>query len=85
MIGCKIPAVSEVISHDIDGFVVDQNPKAIADKIIFLLQNESIAQKMGAAGKEKVDKRYTWDQIAQRVVSVYEQALGVKSETTSRI
>lgn len=71
VIGCKIPAVSEVITNEVDGYLVTQEPKAIAEKIIFLLENEAAARQMGAAGKKKVEEKYTWQRIAERVEVVY--------------
>jgi glycosyltransferase involved in cell wall biosynthesis len=75
VIGCNIPAVSEVISHGQDGFLVEQEPKEIADRILFLLQNPQEAHKMGQAGKAKVTEKYTWNRIAERVERVYNTLL----------
>ncbi len=71
VIGCKIPAVSEVIADGVDGYLVEQEPKAIAERIIFLLENESVTLQMGTAGKKKVEEKYTWPRIAERVEMVY--------------
>ncbi len=71
VIGCNIPAVSEVITDSVDGFLVQQEPADIADKIIMLLENETAARQMGTAGKKKVEENYTWQRIAERVEMVY--------------
>ena len=73
VIGCRIPAVSEVITHEKDGYLVSpsQEPAEIAEKIIFLLENETVSSQLGAAGKKKVDEKYTWQRIAQRVEGIY--------------
>lgn len=73
VIGCNIPAVSEVIDNETNGFLVEQNPQQIADRVLYLLQHPVEAQKMGRAGKRKVDEKYTWKQIAQRVEKIYHQ------------
>ena len=75
VIGCSIPAVSEVITDGLDGYLVAQEPKAIAERIIFLLENEAEASRMGAAGRKKVEEKYTWQRIAERVEMVYNQLL----------
>lgn len=75
VIGCTIPAVSEVITDEVDGYLVAQEPKPIAGKIIFLLENEAVALRMGAAGKKKVEEKYTWQRIAERVETVYEKII----------
>jgi glycosyltransferase involved in cell wall biosynthesis len=75
VIGCKIPAVSEVITDELDGYLVAQEPKTIAEKIVFLLENETVARRMGTAGKKKVEEKYTWKRIAERVETVYEKII----------
>jgi glycosyltransferase involved in cell wall biosynthesis len=75
VIGCNIPAVSEVITPNKDGCLVSQEPREIADKILFLLKNPAEANKMGAAGKQKVEEKYTWQRIAERVESVYKAVI----------
>ncbi|UCC39587.1 MAG: glycosyltransferase family 4 protein [Candidatus Aminicenantes bacterium] len=76
VIGCRIPPVAEVITDEVDGCLVAQEPKEIAEKIIFLLENEETSNQMGAAGKKKVEERYTWQRIANRVETVYERLIG---------
>jgi glycosyltransferase involved in cell wall biosynthesis len=71
VIGARIPAVSEVIADGVDGFLVAQRPEEIADRIITLLAGGALAQRMGAAGKEKIEQRYTWHAIAQRTLAAY--------------
>jgi glycosyltransferase involved in cell wall biosynthesis len=75
VIGCRIPAVSEVITDGVDGYLVNQVPEAIAERIIFLLENEAAASQMGTAGKKKVEEKYTWQRIAERVELVYNRLL----------
>lgn len=72
VIGCDIPAVSEVISHEQDGLLVNQQAGDIAEKILMLLQDNALAHAMGLKGKNKVEEKYTWQKIAQRVEQVYQ-------------
>jgi len=75
VIGCPIPAVSEVITDGVDGCLVEREPNQIAGKIIELLQNPDAANQMGSEGKKKVQAQYTWQRIAERVENVYNQLL----------
>jgi starch synthase len=75
VIGCNIPAVAEVITDEIDGYLVAREPGEIAEKIIFLLENENAARQMGTSGKKKVEEKYTWPRIAERVERVYNQLI----------
>lgn len=67
------PAIGELVENGVDGFVVPQDPAAIADRIETLLNDEQNAFDMGCRGRAKVGEQYTWAQIASRHLSVYEQ------------
>jgi alpha-maltose-1-phosphate synthase len=71
VIGCNIPAVSEVISHGVDGYLVQQTPEEIAEAICQILLNPSQAETMGLAGKQKVESRFTWEQLARKTEAAY--------------
>jgi glycosyltransferase involved in cell wall biosynthesis len=73
VIGCPIPAVSEVISDGVDGFLVEQNAHQIAERICYFLLNPELTQRMGVAGRRKVEERYTWEKLAKSTRAVYEK------------
>ena len=73
VIGCNIPAVSEVIDQGINGYLVNQKPESIADAICRILQNSNTSQKMGQAGQQKLQKKYTWHKIAQLTEDLYQR------------
>jgi glycosyltransferase involved in cell wall biosynthesis len=71
VIGCNIPAVSELIEDGVNGYLVAQQPVEIADSIIRLLTEPNLANSMGAAGKKKVEERYTWQKLAMLTERAY--------------
>jgi glycosyltransferase involved in cell wall biosynthesis len=73
VIGCHIPAVSEVISDGVDGLLVEQKANQIAERICHLLLNPELARKMGTAGRNKVGEQYTWDKLAERTLAIYQK------------
>ena len=75
VIGCAIPAVSEVIQDGVDGCLVAQEPAAIAERILDLLTDAGRAARMGNAGKRKVEEHYTWEKLAERTEQAYHAAL----------
>jgi glycosyltransferase involved in cell wall biosynthesis len=75
VIGCNIPAVSEVITDGTDGFLCDQNPVQIAEKILYYLDNPTTARAHGKAGYSKVQGKYTWDVIAEKTLAAFNKAL----------
>ena len=76
VIGCNIPAVSEVIDHGINGYLVNQNPLEIADAICQILLNPNQALKMGQNGNQKLQAKFTWNRIAEITESIYQRVTG---------
>jgi glycosyltransferase involved in cell wall biosynthesis len=79
VIGCPIPAVAEVVTDGVDGYLVEQKSTCIAESICYLLSNPGIGQSMGQAGYQKVKQRYTWEKIARKTELVYETTLSGKA------
>lgn len=75
VIGCAIPAVSELIDDGVNGILVEQDSRAIADRLVFLLKNPSMASAMGISGKHKVDTQYNWPLIVEKTLLAYQDAL----------
>jgi glycosyltransferase involved in cell wall biosynthesis len=46
----------------------------LADKIMTILKNEELREKMGEAGRKRA-KEFTWDKIAERTVEMYKEIL----------
>ncbi|MBT9315236.1 glycosyltransferase family 4 protein [Leptothoe spongobia TAU-MAC 1115] len=72
VIGCPIPAVSELITDEVDGCLVTQQADAIADRINYLLSNSGVAAKLGLAGHRKVQANYTWSRLAEKTAQIYQ-------------
>ena len=71
VVGGDIAPVREVIDDGKDGFVVDQHPPKIAERLVHLLENPKEADRMGAAGRQKVAARYSWPALAARTEQIY--------------
>lgn len=71
VIGCPIPAVAEVVSDGIDGFLLPQDPALLADRLTWLLENPAKAAEMGRAGQRKVEARYSWKRIGELTEAAY--------------
>lgn len=46
----------------------------MGDKIIYLLENEDIREKMGKNGRKKAEG-YSWEKIAEKTEKVYKDVL----------
>ncbi len=64
VIASDLAGVRSVVDKRKTGlFVKPGNVKNLADMIMFLLKNSSIAKEYGKAGREKVLRSYTWEKI----------------------
>lgn len=78
-LACKTPVivtpivgVSKEIKDDKCGLIVPpKDSKALADAIIKILKNRSLAKKMGENGRKLVEKKYSWDNVAKQIEKVY--------------
>ena len=50
------------------------NVEELAEKVITLLKDKELREKMGKAGRERA-KEFTWENIAERTVEVYKEIL----------
>ena len=75
---CHFPQVAEAGA----GFIVDLNPAAMAGALQKLVQDQTLAQDYGRAGRSLVRERYTWDRVAVQTIDAYKQA-GALDETSS--
>jgi len=51
-----------------------KDSEALAEAIIYLLENEDIRERMGRNGKERVE-RYSWEKIAEETEKMYRRVL----------
>ncbi len=71
VIAADIPAMRSVIRHGHDGWLVDQDAGAIADRILILLDDPDRMLAAGRAGALKVERIYNWAQSARQLRSIY--------------
>jgi len=71
VIAGRIPALEEVVTDGVDGWLVPQEAGALAHKIAMVLEDPEAARRMGRAGQSKVREKYDWGSIAARTLAVY--------------
>lgn len=75
VIGGDIPPLREVISDGVDGILVRQRADEVAAAIERLLEDASLRKAMGRAGYAKVEERWRWDRVVDRLEAGYRSAL----------
>jgi len=76
VVAYKIDGIPEIVEDNKDGMLIDKNDKfAFKNAIIDLIENESIAAKMGEAGSRKINYIFTIDQCAVSHSSFFEEIM----------
>ena len=84
VIGGRIPAVSEVITDGEDGLLVEPGSVfQLAQALERLLGDSALAARLGDAGRQERERRFTWKRVVARVERVYEGLLQ-QSTTAAR-
>jgi glycosyltransferase involved in cell wall biosynthesis len=83
---CGLPCVathvggnSEAVEDGSNGYLVEsEDAEAAADRILKLLRNREEAVRMGAVGREIVEKKFTADVMIQQLTQSYDRLLAEK-------
>jgi phosphatidyl-myo-inositol dimannoside synthase len=74
-IGSTADAAREVIQDGVTGFLVHQQDRAaLTDRLVRLLGDDSRRRSMGAAGRERLESRFSYPQFQERMTSLLETA-----------
>jgi phosphatidylinositol alpha-1,6-mannosyltransferase len=75
VIGGRSGGAVDAIDHGETGYLVDPESTAdVAGRIITLLEDPELAARMGAAGRQRVIERFTWDRSAEVLAGAMERA-----------
>ncbi|MDA4117646.1 MAG: glycosyltransferase family 4 protein, partial [Thaumarchaeota archaeon] len=80
---CGVPAVSSRMGGALDaiedgktGLLFEYgNVDALSNAILSILDDDRLAKRMGALARMRVQKYFTWKEVANRVDAAYRQAL----------
>ena len=68
-IGTDLCAMPEIIGEGRGGFLVPTNdPKALTDRMVMLLKDETLSKRMGNYGFEKVRNTFNWDTVVDKMI-----------------
>ena len=80
---CGLPVVatnvggnSEVIVHGQNGFLVPpREPQIISCYVLKLLEDAQLREKIGAAARITIEKKFSWNKIADNILQCYKSVL----------
>jgi glycosyltransferase involved in cell wall biosynthesis len=85
VIAGDIPPLREVVREGIDGLHVTSEPRAIAGAILALLRDPERARRMGAAGRDRLEREFSWPAVAKRTEAVYVAAISTRDGRRARM
>jgi phosphatidylinositol alpha-mannosyltransferase len=80
-VASDIPGYREVTTPETALMVPPGDPRALAQAVIAMLEDEPRRQALGAAARELARERYAWEGLARRLLSVYELVAGAAART----
>lgn len=67
-----VASMPEFVQNGVTGFIVPPNdPRALRERINYLLQNPGEAAEMGRRGRERILREFTWQRTAERCLAAY--------------
>ena len=75
-----VGAMPEIVDEGVTGFIVPpKNTDALADAIVKLLKDEKLRKEMGENAYKKLKTDLSWNNIAEKTIEVYKEAIRDKS------
>ena len=76
VVSTKVGSLSEQVEEGKTGFLVPpEDWKALAERVIELLENSELAQSMGEAGRKKVEKDYSIERMIDKTEALLERLM----------
>lgn len=72
VITTALPGPSQLVNHGVDGFISKiGSTEDLQDKIMKMISDKQMCQRMGETGRQKVVRTYTWEKIGEQLESAY--------------
>ncbi len=86
VIGGKSGGTAEAVLDGTTGFLVDpESPEQVAEKLISLLQNDSLRIRMGTAGLQRVQTEFNWKSRAQSLRQITAELVNRRSASREKL
>jgi glycosyltransferase involved in cell wall biosynthesis len=85
-VGSTNDAMPEIIQEGETGFVVPPNQlELLAARLTQLLQDSDLRRRMGAAGYQRVQAHFTWEQVVRKMAPVVESVIRRSKEASDLV
>jgi glycosyltransferase involved in cell wall biosynthesis len=78
----QIGAFGEIVEHGKSGWLVPpSDPRALAEAIRMLWNDESLRRRLGEGGRKRIVEKFNWRKAAEETLAVYEEVIPAKRRT----
>jgi len=79
IIAPRVGGIPEVVDDGVQGFLIDgRDPQAFAEKIMLLYNDRELWQRMSLAAREKAERCFSVEKMAQGYLDIYRKLCGEK-------
>ncbi|MFN3804845.1 MAG: glycosyltransferase [Pyrobaculum sp.] len=76
LVGSRVGGIPMQIRDGWNGFLVEPaNSKELADRILYLVENEEIRREMGENSRKLAREEFSWEKITERYLDVYREVV----------
>src|SRR5262245_18809823 len=76
VVGSDVGGLRELFNDGEVGFLVEaENPRALAKRLLSLVESETVRRAMGKRAREFVLREREWDGVVSRYLNVYQEAI----------
>lgn len=75
VIGTYVGGIPDIITEETGIMVEPNNPQALAEAILYLVNNPHIRRRMGEAGRARVEEHFTIDRTVSKIINLYRDLL----------
>jgi glycosyltransferase involved in cell wall biosynthesis len=75
IIATKVSGHRETVEHGKTGFLVDFDPKELAEKITFIITNKEQQRIMGIRGRRCIEEKWTWDKSIDKLLTCLQECI----------
>jgi phosphatidylinositol alpha-mannosyltransferase len=76
VVASDIDGYREVMTPEVGFTIPPGDPAALANGLVELLAEEERRRRFGESARRLAEERYSWDEVARRLLGVYERVLG---------
>ena len=78
VVATNVGGLPEIIDDGVSGLLVPpRDPQALSLAILRLIETPELRNQLGLAARACVEKKFTWDQVANETTKAYERAIAV--------